>query len=127
MSRQRELRNFGLTVGTALALVFGLALPVLWKFPLSKWPWIVGGVFVLLGLAAPRLLKPIHGVWMRIAEFIGAVNSRILLTVSFYLIILPFGILMRIFRADPMARRFSKQAKSYRMISKQPSRMDRPF
>jgi hypothetical protein len=127
MNKHKELRNFGLVFGSSIALIIGLALPLLWKFPLSRWPWIVGAVFMLAAWLAPRLLGPFHRLWMGFAEFIGAINSRIILTVCFYLIILPFGLLLRIFRADPMSRRFAKKAVSYRVHSKQPSPMERPF
>jgi hypothetical protein len=125
--KHRELRNFGLTMGLAIALIVGLALPLLWKFPLSRWPWIVGAVFILAGWLTPRLLGPFYRLWMRFAELLGAINSRIILTICFYLIILPFGLLLRMFRRDPMARRFAKKADSYRVHSKQPSPMERPF
>ncbi len=127
INKRKELRNFGLVFGSAIALIVGLALPLLWKFPLSPWVWGIGAAFMLIGLAMPRLLGPFHWLWMRFAEFIGAINSKIILTVCFYLIIFPFGLVMRIFRDDPMARRFPKQAESYRVPSKQPSRMERPF
>ncbi len=127
MKHRRELRNFGLVFGSAIALVFGLILPLLWKFPLSKWPWMAGGAFILTGLLAPRLLGPLHRLWMKFAEFIGGINSRLLLSICFYLIILPFGLLMRLFRADPMARRFARDKPSYRVNSKPPSRMEKPF
>ncbi len=127
MEQRRELRNFGLVFGFGIALIIGLLLPLLWKFPLSKWPWVAGAAFALTGLLAPRLLSPIHRLWMKLAEFIGGINSRLLLAICFYLIILPFGLLMRLFRADPMARRFAKDEPSYRINSKQPSRMEKPF
>ncbi|MDD5035067.1 MAG: SxtJ family membrane protein [Methylococcaceae bacterium] len=127
LNRRRELRQFGFVFGSAIALIVGLLLPLLWKFPLSKWPWIVGAVFILAGWIVPRWLGPFHRFWMKLAEFIGGINSRIILTLCFYLIILPFGLIMRVFRADPMARRFAKAADSYRIKSKQPSPMERPF
>jgi hypothetical protein len=127
LNKRKELRNFGLVFGSAIALIVGLALPLLWKFPFSPWPWGVGAVFMLIGLVMPRLLGPFHRLWMGFAEFIGSINSKIILTVCFYLIILPFGLMLRIFRADPMARRLDKDAESYRVNSKQPSRMERPF
>jgi hypothetical protein len=127
MRKHRELRNFGLSLGLAIALIAGLGLPVLWKLPLSPWPWIVGALLMLAGWLTPRLLGPFFRLWMRFAELLGAINSRIILTICFYLIILPFGLFLRMFRGDPMARRFAKKAGSYRVHSKQPSSMERPF
>jgi len=127
MNERRQLRNFAIVIGSAMALIPGVLLPLMWKFPLSKWPWIAGIFFILVGIFAPRLLNPFYRFWMRLGEFIGWINARIIMTICFYLIILPFGLTMRILRTDPMAKRFAKNEETYRVKSKQPSRMERPF
>src|SRR5262249_34985758 len=90
----RELRRFGLTVG-GMFLLLGLA---------SRWrghsvpPLVLGTVGVLLvlpGLLAPRLLAPVERGWMRFAAVMGHVNTRIILTVLYYLGITPVGIVRR--------------------------------
>jgi len=42
---------------------------------------------------------------MRFAEAVGWVNTRILLGIVFYAVLTPMGLLMRMFRIDPMERR----------------------
>jgi hypothetical protein len=65
MSRatKKELRNTGLVVGAAFAVV-GL-LQIIFHGRLSHAPWLqvffgLAAVLILLGLAAPALLRPFH-------------------------------------------------------------------
>jgi hypothetical protein len=55
-------------------------------------------------LAAGLFIKPagalIAGAWLKIAEVLGAVNSRILLGAIFYLFLTPIALLARLFRGD---------------------------
>ncbi len=98
----RELRRFGLTVG-GMFLLLGLV---------SRWrghtlpPLILGTAGVLLvvpGLLVPRILAPVERAWMRFAEVMGRVNSRIILTAAYYLVVTPVGIVRRWLR-DPLDR-----------------------
>lgn len=126
---RKELRNFGLVTGAVTPMVFGLLLPFLFKHDFQIWPWIVGGTLVIWGLALPMTLKPVYRVWMTIGLVLGWINTRIILTVMFYLIILPVGALMRIFGKDPMARKTTKDVKSYRIISSPPDKkhVEKPY
>lgn len=55
------------------------------------------------GAVAPAVLGPVHRVWMAFATVLGHVNTRIILTVLFYLVMTPVGLIMRLFR-DPLDR-----------------------
>lgn len=64
------------------------------------------GVFLLLiGLFVPPLAKLFHRGWMRFALALGYVNSRIILTLVYVFIFVPYGIVSRLFRRDPLHRR----------------------
>lgn len=102
----RDLRNFGFTFA-GVAAVFGLFLA--WRGrPLA--PYFLGAavVFLLVGALVPSLLRPFFGPWMKFAEILGYVNTRILLGVFFALGITPTGLLMRLAGKDPMGRTFKK-------------------
>ena len=125
----KELRNFGLVTGSIIALLFGLLLPWLFNRSLPGWPWIVSAVLILWALAHPKTLKPVYRIWMAIGHVLGWINSRIILTVMFYLIILPVGIIMRLACKDPMARKTNSLQESYRVTSTKPDKKhaERPF
>jgi Saxitoxin biosynthesis operon protein SxtJ len=121
---KRELRHFGLLMGALLALLFGAVLPWIWDFGYALWPWLIGGVFVLWALVAPRTLAPVYWIWMKIGAALGWVNTRLILGVVFYCLITPIGLVMRLFRHDAMARKFEPRADSYRLKSKTTDRND---
>jgi hypothetical protein len=98
----RELRKFGLTVGGIFLL---LAAVSAWRGHTLP-PRIMGTVGVLLvvpGLVAPRILGPVERGWMRFAEVLGRVNSRIILTLLYYVVFTPVGIVRR-WLGDPLDR-----------------------
>ena len=64
---------------------------------------VIALLFAVLALVAPRSLGPINRGWMHLAEALGWINTRILLIVIFYLVVTPLGLVMRLFRRDPLA------------------------
>jgi hypothetical protein len=123
------LRRFGLVTGLALLLLFGLLLPWLLKRPYPKWPWAPGALLVVSALIAPNALRVIHEPWMRLALLVNRLTTPILAGAVFFLVISPIGWIMRATGNDPMARRFDRDARSYRVPSRvsRPSSMERPF
>jgi len=118
---RRALRSFGCVVGSA-CIVVGAALG--W-WQLSLWmgivPSSVGVVLILLGLAIPQFLRQVHYVWMAAAIVMGYIMTRVLLTVVFYLLLTPLGLLMRLFGSDPMRRKIDRTASTYWIARKDPT------
>ncbi len=69
------------------------------------WPLYPAVILVSMALIIPAALGPVYKIWMRFAEALGWVNTRIILSLIFFLIFFPFGIIMRMFN-DPMRRKF---------------------
>jgi hypothetical protein len=55
---------------------------------------------------------------LRLGNVLGAINSRIILTLLFYGIFTPMGLIMRARGIDPLKRKTNQQANSYRLVSK---------
>ena len=106
-----KLRKFGLTVGAALIVFAGLT-----RYGGAAYlPFLLagaGGALVLLGLTAPMALRPVEKGWMAVAMVLAWINTRILLTLTFYLLFAPAGLIMRLMR-DPLNRRFRGGDSSY--------------
>ena len=118
----RELRKFGLTVG-GVFLLLGL---VSW-YRGHVWPprvlWTAGVLLVVPGLVAPLVLGPVERAWMRMAAALGYVNTRIILGVLYFVVFVPFGAVMRLFR-DPLDRRLDDD-RSSNWIRREPEPADR--
>jgi hypothetical protein len=108
----KELRGFGNVFG-GVALIFA---SVLWWRGRPAAPYFLAAsvAFFVIAQFVPSLLKPLYGPWMRFAEFLAPITTRILLTVFYYVGVTPTGLLMRLSGKDPMQRRFKDlSAKTY--------------
>jgi|JRYI01.1.fsa_nt_gb hypothetical protein len=123
-----ELRKFGLLMAAIIASLFGLLLPWMFGRAWPKWPWIVTALFAVPATFAPIWLAPVHRAWMAIGAVLGWINSRILLAIVFYLVLVPMGFLMRLAGRDPM-RRMKRGERSYRQpsVERPTEDMERPF
>ena len=76
---------------------------------------VLGGLALALavtGLLVPALARRFHVLWMTIAVALGYVNSRVLLSLLFYLVFAPYGFVSRLVKRDPLNRR-GPAAESY--------------
>lgn len=107
----RDLRKFGLLVGGVL---IGIGCFLLLRhrvnYPYFFWP---GAALIAFGAVWPRALKYPYIAWMMMAFALGAVMSRIILTVSFFVLLTPIGLLARLFGKDFLSRKLNRQAASY--------------
>lgn len=109
----KDLRKFGLLVG---GVFIALGLLFLWRD--KSWYWIllaVGTPLVLLGATFPRSLKYVYIVWMGAAFCLGLVVSTVLLTLFFYLIFTPMGLMARLAGKDFLSRKLEPARDSYWM------------
>lgn len=65
----------------------------------------LAGLFVITLTFTPLTLQPAFRIWLKIAHFIGSVNTQILLTLLYYLVFTPFALVMRMFGRDAMQRK----------------------
>jgi Saxitoxin biosynthesis operon protein SxtJ len=99
-SPRQRLRRFGLTVGTALAVLATIS----WLRGHTTVPFVmlgVAGVLFLPAVVWPEVLAPVERGWLRLGSVLAWFNTRLILTILFYLIVAPIGFVVRLFR-DPL-------------------------
>ncbi len=125
----RQLRSFGITLGIAFLIVAGV---LYWRdIPGEVVVAGIGGLLLVTGLIAPRLLRPLYKPWMALALVLGFIMTRVILTVIFVLLFIPIGLLMQLFGKDPLRRKLDPDAETY-WISKEydaeaPERLERYY
>ncbi|MCS6914584.1 MAG: SxtJ family membrane protein [Myxococcales bacterium] len=100
-AERRRLRSFGLLVGAILLL----------------WGWLrlgrsggtallaVGATLASLGLLWPAALRLPQRGWMALGHALGALNTQLLLWLTFWLLLVPIGLLRRALGGSPLAAR----------------------
>ncbi len=110
-SGKKQLREFGLTIGVILVILGVIAL---WRgkefylYLLS-----IGGAFIVFGLFLPKVLLPLQKIWMSLSIIIGFFMSRVILSVVFYLVLTPIGLVMRLLGKDILDQKIDKSKNSY--------------
>ena len=104
---------------TILALLF-LVLPgvigaylLFWKGAWSGSLWMAVGAFLSMCRLVPPLFRVIYRLWIGFSVILGYFVSRIVLTVIFFLVITPTGLIMRMVGKDPMERKRDPTVSSY--------------
>jgi hypothetical protein len=106
LSPIKQARSFGLSVGGVL---IALSLLLAWRGRVGR-AEIIGGigvVLVVLGYLRPALLKLPSDAWWAFAGVLGWINSRVLLSLAFFLVLTPLSLIWRLIGRDPMGRRRS--------------------
>lgn len=108
---RNKLEKFGVTMGIVFLVI---AIFVLIRHKHNGLPVAIIAVgFLATSRFAPILLKPAYLVWMRFAAMLSWINTRLILTVIFYLLFTPIGLIIRLFRMDLLDRKIDKQKVSY--------------
>lgn len=122
-----ELRHFGLLVG-AVFLAIGAV-----TFLRNRSPIVfgsvgaIGAILVLMGIVAPRGLARVYARWMGLAVLMSKVTTPIFMGAIYFVIITPFGFVMRLFGRDPLGRATSDSIWITRPVGARRSDLQRQF
>jgi hypothetical protein len=84
-----------------------------WKGSWNGYVWITAGLTLGLSRVIPPLFRAIYRLWLGFSVVLGYFISRIILTIVFFIVLTPTGLIMRIFGKDPMERKLDPAAPSY--------------
>lgn len=108
----KVLRKFGIILFFVFAFIAGL---LFWRAK-SSWSILlcIGLVFLFIGLLRPSSLKSFYRVWMAWAFVLGWLMTRILLTLTFFILITPLGLFLRkILGKDLLDEKMDREKETY--------------
>ena len=125
----KDLKKFSLILAIIVSVLFGLILPFLHNYKIPYWPWIISLVVIIWPILSIRTFKIFYKIWMKIGHILGFINTRIILCLTFYLMVTPIGLFMKIFGYNPLKLGFEKEVNTYREKSEKvsPKRMEVQF
>ncbi|MBN1492960.1 MAG: hypothetical protein JW938_02295 [Candidatus Omnitrophica bacterium] len=111
-TNKKELKQFAIILGIVLLILAGLnwwreheTVAVLFS--------VIAVASELIAFIKPILIRPVFIVLTTIAKGIGWLNTRLLLSVVFYVLMAPIGIILRLIRKDVIGQRLDNKASSY--------------
>jgi hypothetical protein len=76
---------------------------------------IISFVFLILGLLNSNLLTPLNNGWIKFGEILGRIIAPIVMSLIFFTILTPIGIIVKVFGKDLLKTKLSKE-KSYWIV-----------
>lgn len=95
MHDEDALKRFAISMSIAFPVIFMALLPWLFNAIIPKWPAALSLVLMFFYFLAPRFLYYPYVVWMLIASVVGFINTRIILALAYYCLIVPIGLFMQ--------------------------------
>ncbi len=128
MQKESDLRVFGFI----WAFIFGIITiyPTFKGGQINHWSLYVTAVFVVLSITFPKAysITRFYQTWVVFGDFIGKLNSKIIIFILFYCLFFPIGLLLKIFRKDLLGKKIDSKAKSYFIDrEEQPQNMENQF
>jgi len=93
-------RNFGV-VFCIVFMIISLW-PLLSQNEIRIWSLTISIIFLLLGLINSTLLTPPNKLWFKFGILLGNIISPIIMGIIFFFVVTPIGLLMKIFKKDPL-------------------------
>ena len=90
----------------------------------------IGAVFLGIGIIRFQILNPIYKAWMVLALGLGLVMTKVIITIVYYLVMTPIGLVKRSDLNKSMHLQFTKSATSYwvkKEVNDNPKRLERLF
>lgn len=83
-------------------LVLTGALIVVYWISFKKIYLLVALIFILIGIVSPFLSGKISWIWLKFAELIGSVMSKVILSVVYFVFLVPIALVFRMTQKNPL-------------------------
>ena len=113
---RKKLRNFGILIGGIFIIISAW---LVFKNHQNLAIYLLFSLGIILfsgGLFVPDLLKTVYKIWMGISIIIGWFVSRIILTILYFIVITPLGLILRLSGKKFLDIDFKDKQESYWII-----------
>ena len=111
---KKYLRNTGLSLAILMLILFVL-IPYILFGEINLLTLLLLKILLLVSIVCPfRILKP-YIYWIKFGNFLSFFNKKIILITFFYLLITPFGIIIRLLKLIKILI-LNKQNSSYKLV-----------
>jgi len=104
-------RSFG-AVFVAVFLLIGL-FPMVHSMPPRTWALLISAGFLLPTVIYPQVLAPLNRLWFRLGMLLGRIVNPLVMFIIYFVVIVPFGLGLKLMRKDLLRLRFDDKLDSY--------------
>ena len=113
-------------------LIFGIFLALaIWVYiknqNLNYWLIGTSTVFLVLTLIKSKLLDVLNDLWIKFGELLGKIIAPIVMSIVFFLIVTPIGLVLKIVKKDLLKLKFNNNKSYWIEKSKTIESMDKQF
>ena len=124
MQRKSNNRSFGILFCIVFLLI--AIWPLISSNPIRYWAIVLSITFLILGVVNSKLLSPLKDYWIKLGEILGKVIAPLVMSLVFFIILTPIGLILRIFGKDLLKLKKNKKS-SYWLSRGDLKSMDRQF
>jgi len=118
-------RSFGIVFFVFFLII--ATYPLINGAELRLWSLIISIIFLLLGLVNSKILNPLNKQWFKFGIFLGKVISPLVMSIIFFLVVTPIGLLMRLLNKDLLNLKFNKNSSYWIEKTEPKSKMKNQF
>ena len=91
--------------------------------------WLIGTstVFLFLTLIKSKLLDVLNDLWIKFGELLGKIIAPIIMSIVFFLIVTPIGLVLKIIKKDLLKLKFNNDKSYWIEKNKTIESMDKQF
>ena len=101
--------------------------PLLNNGQVRYWSLIISSIFLVSAFLFPKPLKPLNKVWIKFGETLGRIIAPIVMSLVFFIVLTPIGIILKIFGKDVLRLKISKKKTYWLHRNKDVGSMKRQF
>jgi len=100
------MKKIKISSNKSFGIIFFIVFFLIGIYPLENneglriWSLVVSLVFLILGLRNSRVLTPFNILWFKFGLFLGKIISPFVMSLVFFLVVTPTGIIMRLLGKD---------------------------
>ena len=98
----------------SFVIVFFIVFLLISLYPLTNheniriWSLIISLIFLILGLLNSKILNPFNKLWFKFGMILGRIISPIIMSIIFFLVVTPIGLIMKLLKKDLLNLKFNK-------------------
>ena len=124
MQKKSNNRSFGILFCIVFLLI--AIWPLISSNSIRYWALILSITFLILGAINSKLLSPLKVYWIKLGEILGKIIAPLVMSLVFFIILTPIGLILRIFGKDLLKLKRNKK-NSYWLSRGDLKSMDRQF